>query len=240
MREAEAREDAARRHELLPKSASPGTYEKRYEKAIDTLAGLAKQLEGNRLIVHVVGVGGLRGPQVREVLRALKEKTGKTIEMHLTDNDVGLLKTAAEAARKEFPDADISAHNVDIADPRALPASRAHLTICTNVLSNILYPSNHVGLHYLASSVREGGYLLLSESDTDKILPELNDYGLHMNGSVEEPPGRSSSPRFSVIFRKAHEQKPFHEIWRQVKEAEEPEGNAVRGRRPKPYKEERG
>jgi hypothetical protein len=197
------------------------TVENRYGNAISKLAELAKRKRGDTLVVHLVGVGGKQGPQLREVIGALKG-TGKRIDMHVMDYDKELLGQAMAAAQAQFPDAKITAHlmhegdpEFDIVQPVALPRKRADIAVCTNVLMHESVTTRHAGLYHLASSVKKGGYLLVDARDVENLRAYPKAFGLEQKSEpTKELPHMVDA---GVIFKKTRKERPFDEIWEKVK-----------------------
>jgi hypothetical protein len=219
-------EAASKRRERLKKEryyANFTTANGRYAKSI---AQVAKLVEGKRsLVVHLVGVGSIGGPQVREVIRALQAGRSRPIEMHVMDYDKRYLKAALNAVEREgFEGVTLIPYflgeeggkplpKFDMAAPTALPKNRAHLVVCTNVLMHLNKASAHVGLYHLSTMLRKGGVLLVGLSDMKRLKVPQYRFGLKREGGmIPEEKLRS----VGVIFRRAGRREPFHKIWESV------------------------
>jgi SAM-dependent methyltransferase len=234
--EREARAISAVTRKKKRVALSGRTVKNRYVMSIDTLAELAKERKGKKLVVHLVGVGGEKGPQLREVISALTGKAGKRVSVHVMDFSRQLLREAVNAARKEFPDVEMTPYfldgtrkRFDIAKAMALPREKADVIVCTNVILHLDEPSTHLALYQLASSLKKGGHLLISKYDTYKFLRprgQYPDFGLATKKSpVIERAIQESRYALPVedkgfIFTKTSKEKPFNVIWNKIKRGE--------------------
>jgi len=217
----------------MKKAATQGhpveTRYNRYGKSITKLAELAAKAPGERLVLHLVGVGERGGPQLSEAIGAFL-KTGKKLEVHVIDWKQQLVDDAVTRARMAFPDAVVHTlenpasdaplvivpHWVDIAAPEQLPARRADAVIATNVLQHIPQPHYEAGLYHLSSMTKDGGHILVEEIDLDTTDMRLEEFGLKEHG---KPITEIRGPRRErgVILKRAGYLKPFSEIWEKAK-----------------------
>jgi hypothetical protein len=206
------------------------TVPNRYKGSVDVLAELARKRKSKKLVVHLVGVGYDKGPQLREVISALTKKAGKRVSVHVMDFSKMLLRRAMKAARKEFPGIEMTAYFLDkkvsgtgkrfnIAKAMALPREKADIIVCTNVIRHLEQPSTHLALYQLASSLKKGGHLLIGEYDVKQLVkPRYSDFGLArkklpilLGVEFDLPLDRGA------IFRKVSKEKPFNVILNKIK-----------------------
>ncbi len=148
----------------------------RYKKSMKWLSDMAK-FNADRakvqklktITVHVIGVGGEEGPQVSELIQALKPFASELV-VHVSDIRKDLAEAASRKAGEEFPDVRIISHNLDVTAPT--PASeineKADFVICTNVIQHV-NPAEHrwLGFFHVSSLVKVGGYVLIGGKDAE-------------------------------------------------------------------------
>jgi hypothetical protein len=170
-------EEAVQHYASLP---SGFTFPGRYSASLEKLGKLARDVKGDRLVVHLIGVGSKGGPQVREAIEALKRHTGKTLEVHLIDKRKARLDNALRKAKEAFPDVNIVTHHMSIAEPTRAPWAQADVSVCTNVLWYIAPKLRKRGIGHLSSFMKEGGLVLVDEGDLKRASIGIKRIGPHL------------------------------------------------------------
>lgn len=193
---AEFMRDSNARERLVKEAAgssrrglSATTWENRYPRGLSEIVRRAGEVDGDRVVIHMWGVGGRdefnrskEASQVIDIIRRVREGTGKKVEMHLVDISPSLLARAGKEVERVFKGAEVfsgkrgaidaskaavsvSLHEADMGNPDRLPKNKADIAVCTNILIYVPTELRYTALHDLASSVKKGGHIMIGGSD---------------------------------------------------------------------------
>ena len=219
-KEAHAINEARGKHDAEKNASWLTTRSERYPRSIGELAKLLEKKGRDKLVIHFIGVGEEGGPQLKEVISALKNHTDGDVEVHVMDRNQFVLDDAVDEAKRLHPSVDIISHNLDIIAPDHAPITKSDLTICTNVLCYADGVNKDVGLYNIASFMKKGGYLLVSPKDMKTKLP-ATEFGLKELKIVEEAQQyrfdiRKKFRENSMILQKVGHSGPFSDLWEKL------------------------
>ena len=191
------------------------TRKNRYGHSLEELSEIAKEKTGNKIVLHIIGVGGEDSPQVNESISAIK-KSGKDVEVHIMDVGEDILQRATAKAKLKFPETPIFSHKIDILSPNSLPTNKADISVCTNVLIHA-FPWTHssFGLYHLSSMMKKGGYVLVDDSEVGSGVFGVDKFGLELKKRVKED--YLIWITTGAIMQKTGDAIPFHEVLKGVK-----------------------
>lgn len=222
-----ARKEAATIRERRDKTSTAFSFPNRFKDSMKKMGELAGRIRDDKIVLHVVGVGGEGSPQLREAIGAIKAHTNKKLEVHAIDYKTELLDPAVEKAKLEFKDTEIIPHVFDVADPEQWETSEmkkdANMVICTRVLHNLNPPLADVGIHQLASYLKEGGHMLLDRDAFRKVIyTNGKPFGLKIKERIlEEDPddflkNRGMPREQGIICKKIRNEVAFEDLWAEI------------------------